>query len=173
MDAVQRDLPSNAFGMMCILFTDIYNKEGDDEYVYGLATKHNRIGVFSFLRFTQEFYAELPKPEKKKISSEKFLLLSSKVMVHEVGHLFGLKHCVYYNCVLNGCNSFEEFDSKPLYMCPVCIRKLQSNLQFDFREHYEGVAKICEEIGGDIGEFSAFFAKAASNIRDAYGEWYW
>jgi archaemetzincin len=93
-------------------------------------------------------------------------------MTHEIGHLFGMKHCVFYNCVLNGCNNFEEFDSKPLYMCPVCIRKLQSNIEFNFVDHYEGVAKACEEIGGDTGLYSKFFAKAANNIRDAYGEWY-
>lgn len=93
-------------------------------------------------------------------------------MVHEIGHLFGMKHCVFYLCIMNGCNNFEEFDSKPLYMCPVCIRKLQSNLQFNFLENYQELSKVCAEIGGDIGTFSKFYADIADAVSKAYGPFY-
>ena len=32
MNAVQKDLPKDAYAMMCILFQDIYNKVEDDDY---------------------------------------------------------------------------------------------------------------------------------------------
>jgi archaemetzincin len=93
-------------------------------------------------------------------------------MAHEIGHLFGMKHCTFYNCLLNGCNSFEEFDSKPIYMCPVCLRKLQSNIEFGFLEQYEALDEVLQEIGGDLGEFSAFYSKAIERIKSAYGNHY-
>jgi len=31
-------------------------------------------------------------------------------MLHEIGHMFGLKHCVYYECLMNGIMSVEEQD---------------------------------------------------------------
>jgi archaemetzincin len=30
------------------------------------------------------------------------------VMVHEIGHMFGLEHCTYFECTMNGSNSYEE-----------------------------------------------------------------
>ncbi len=29
-------------------------------------------------------------------------------MVHEIGHMFLMEHCIYFNCVMNGSMSFEE-----------------------------------------------------------------
>ena len=34
-------------------------------------------------------------------------------MTHEIGHMFGIKHCVHFNCLMNGSNHEEENDSKP------------------------------------------------------------
>ncbi len=93
-------------------------------------------------------------------------------MAHEIGHLFGMKHCIFYTCVLNGCNSYEEFDSKPIYMCPVCLRKLQSNIEFNFLERYEALDKICEEMGEEIGDYSKFYKKAVQLVRESYGSHY-
>jgi len=29
-------------------------------------------------------------------------------MAHELGHMFGLTHCVYYNCLMNGSMNGKE-----------------------------------------------------------------
>ena len=34
-------------------------------------------------------------------------------MCHEFGHMFGIKHCVFYNCLLNGSNHIIETDNRP------------------------------------------------------------
>lgn len=47
-----------------------------------------------------------------------------KILAHELSHLFGLKHCIYYQCVMNGWASLEEMDKSPLHLCPICLRKL-------------------------------------------------
>jgi archaemetzincin len=30
------------------------------------------------------------------------------VMVHETGHMFGMTHCTYYECTMNGFNGYNE-----------------------------------------------------------------
>ena len=48
----------------------------------------------------------------------------TKVLTHETGHLFGIRHCIHYECLMCGCNHREEFDRHPIHLCPVCLRKL-------------------------------------------------
>lgn len=51
--------------------------------------------------------------------------------------MFGIRHCVYYECVMNGSNHLQESDSRPLELCVVCLRKLQTNIKFDILERYK------------------------------------
>ena len=46
------------------------------------------------------------------------------VLLHEIGHLFGLEHCPYFECLMNGANHLQESDAAPLHLCPVCLHKL-------------------------------------------------
>jgi archaemetzincin len=45
-------------------------------------------------------------------------------MVHEIGHMFAVTHCVYYRCLMNGYNNIEENYKNPLDFCPICLRKI-------------------------------------------------
>jgi archaemetzincin len=75
------------------------------------------------------------------------LLRAIKVMVHETGHMFGLRHCRTYRCVQNGSNHMAESDSQPVFLCPNCLKKLQWNLKFDPAERYKKMLKFWEENG--------------------------
>jgi archaemetzincin len=66
-------------------------------------------------------------------------------MVHEIGHMFGLRHCIYYSCIMNGSNNLEENLSKPIYLCPICLRKLQYNLKFNILERYKELQAFCSQ----------------------------
>eukprot|EP01124_Arcella_intermedia_P036712 TRINITY_DN9678_c0_g1_i2.p1 TRINITY_DN9678_c0_g1~~TRINITY_DN9678_c0_g1_i2.p1 ORF type:complete len:403 (+),score=97.04 TRINITY_DN9678_c0_g1_i2:1-1209(+) len=44
------------------------------------------------------------------------------VLAHEIGHLFFMSHCVYYNCIMGGTNGLKEFRTHNL--CPVCLHKM-------------------------------------------------
>lgn len=59
-----------------------------------------------------------------------------KVVNHELCHTFGMRHCIYYECLMKGSNHYEEAIGKEEHLCPICLRKLQSAIQFDFVERF-------------------------------------
>ena len=72
---------------------------------------------------------EKKSPDEKKIESY-FVLLkrSAKVLIKNIGHMFGLKNCIFFKCVMNGFGSLKEFDSRPVEICPCCLRKIFTNI---------------------------------------------
>lgn len=73
-------------------------------------------------------------------------------MVHEITHMFGVRHCIYYQCVMNGSNHLEESESRPLELCVVCLRKLQSNIKFDMLERYKKIYEFVQKNGDKSGK---------------------
>lgn len=49
-----------------------------------------------------------------------------KEVMHELGHLLGLNHCVNRRCVMSFSNSVAEVDSKEPWFCPSCVTKLKN-----------------------------------------------
>jgi len=47
-----------------------------------------------------------------------------KTVRHELGHVFGLRHC-NNPCVMRFANSLMELDQKPMNFCPECKNKLK------------------------------------------------
>ncbi len=123
-------MPKDAYCMVTVTLEDLYPSESWN-YVFGFANFKSRTGVFSFKRYSPEFNCE------ESADPNSLLMNACHVMVHEIGHMFGMHHCVYYECKMNGFNSYEESVRAQRYMCPVCLRKLQSNLQFNPRARYE------------------------------------
>jgi len=75
------------------------------------------------------------------------LLRGFKVLAHESGHMFGLLHCTYFKCVMNGSNHLGELDARPMHLCPVCLRKLQSSVGFDPAERYRRLRDVLRAAG--------------------------
>jgi archaemetzincin len=124
-------VPADAFCILAITMEDLY-PEPSWNFVFGQASLRDRVGVYSFARYDPAFYSE------PRASGYETLVLrrSSKVLAHETGHMFGLTHCHYFNCLMNGSNHLEESDRRPLHLCPVCLRKLQWSIGFDVLERY-------------------------------------
>jgi len=72
---------------------------------------------------------------------------SCKVLAHEIGHIFGIKHCIYYQCLMNGSNHLGESDEKPICYCPIDMRKLQISLKFDVIERLRKLLVLWNEFG--------------------------
>jgi archaemetzincin len=97
----------------------------------------------SFARYDPAFYGEPRAPGYEVL----LLRRSCKVLAHETGHMFGLAHCTYFNCLMNGSNHLVEADRRPLHLCPVCLRKLQSSIGFDVLQRYSALEGICRVNG--------------------------
>ena len=106
-------IPNDAYCMICVTNYDLYPKESWN-FVFGLASLKDRTGVFSFARYDPSFF-----DEEKSANPELIIYRSIRVMTHEIGHMFGIKHCVYYLCNMNGSMSAEEGRNKPGHLCPI------------------------------------------------------
>lgn len=139
---LKKKVPSDAFCVLAITMEDLY-PEPSWNFVFGQASFRERVGVYSFARYDPAFYGE-----KRGKDYEKVLLRRScKVLVHEMGHMFGLKHCIYFRCVLNGSNHLQESDSRPLHLCPVCLHKLQHSIEFDVVNRYSNLFDFYKKVG--------------------------
>jgi archaemetzincin len=135
-------VPADAFCVLAITMQDLY-PEPSWNFVFGQASLRERIGVYSFARYDPVFYGE------QRSSGYETLLLrrSSKVLAHETGHMFGLAHCTFFNCLMNGSNHLVESDRRPLHLCPVCLRKLQWSIGFNVLDRYGALERITRANG--------------------------
>jgi len=134
---LKRNIPSDAFCVLAVTMEDLY-PEPSWNFVFGQASLRERVGVYSFARYDPAFYGQ-----KRGKDYEKVLLRRScKVLAHETGHMFGLKHCIYFKCSLNGSNHLKESDSRPMNLCPVCLRKLQYSIGFDVVSRYRNLLQF-------------------------------
>ena len=155
-------LPGDAFCLLGITMEDLY-PEPSWNFVFGQASLNERVGVYSFARYDPAFYGE---PRGKDYPA---LLLrrSMKVLTHETGHMFGLTHCVYFNCVMNGSNHLQESDRRPLHLCPACLRKLQFSVGFDVVKRYEALAQFERQAG--LEDEAAWVNRRLERIRHSAG----
>ena len=130
-------LPADAFCILAITMEDLY-PEPSWNFVFGQASLRDRVGVYSFARYDPAFYGE------PRMAGYDMLLLrrSCKVLAHETGHVFGLAHCTYFSCLMNGSNHLVESDRRPLHLCPVCLRKLQWSIGFDVLKRYTELERL-------------------------------
>lgn len=150
LDALQKRVPRDAHVMMAVTMKDLYAGPGWN-FVFGVARLRERCGVFSFARYGIE--------EDK----QRALMRALKVISHETGHAFGIKHCIHFRCLMNGSNSLPETDRAPLYFCPACLRKIHWGLKFQPGERYQKLADFLK--GADFEEEAKWFLKRAEKSR--------
>jgi archaemetzincin len=132
LEWLKKRLPGDAYAMIAVTMTDLYPDESWN-FVFGQASVRARVGIFSFARYHPAWFGH-----KGDAAAEALVLRrASKVLTHEMGHMFGIRHCIHYECNMNGANSLEEADSTPMELCPVCLRKLQFAIRFDPLDRYQ------------------------------------
>jgi archaemetzincin len=142
LNLLKENLPVDAFCLMAITMEDLY-PHPTWNFVFGQASLRERVGVYSFARYDFAFYGEERGKDYKKL----ILWRSCKVLVHEICHQFGIEHCIYYHCVMNGSNHLEESDARPQHLCPIDLRKLYYSIGFDPVERYNKLLNFYEECG--------------------------
>ncbi len=135
-------LPDDGFCLCAVTMEDLY-PHPTWNFVFGQASPQNGVGVYSFARYDPAFYGAERGGNYQKV----LLRRSCRVLVHEVGHLFGLEHCTFYRCVMNGSNHLQESDGRPLHVCPVCLRKLQHSIGFDPVKRYKALGDFYQKVG--------------------------
>jgi archaemetzincin len=138
---LRRRLPRAAYALLGITMEDLY-PDPSWNFVFGQASLRERVGVYSFARYDPRFYQE------EVDDFEKLLLQRScKVLAHEMTHMFGIQHCIYFHCLMNGSNHLSESDARPIHPCPVDLRKLQESIGFDVVEWYRGLLEFNASAG--------------------------
>lgn len=145
--AAKRVLPPLHSEIVTLVITteDIY-PDNNWNFVFGIAYLRYGIGVWSLARMDPHFpndqiLSQQPTPQEQEI----ILKRSLKVISHEIAHMFGIHHCVYFSCLMNGSNHLEERDKHPMFLCPIDLRKLWAALQFDIKERYQSLLQFFEE----------------------------
>jgi archaemetzincin len=138
---LQKGLAGDAFCLLAITMEDLY-PDPSWNFVFGQASLRDRVGVFSFARYDPAFYGESEEPYGTLL-----LRRCCKVLAHEIGHMFSMHHCIFFECAMNGSNHLRESDDRPMTLCPVCLRKLQSSIGFDVVDRYQRLYDVYRDLG--------------------------
>jgi archaemetzincin len=125
--------PPDARTVIGITMLDLH-MDTTDEFTCGVASPDEKVGCFSFARYDPHFDAHarpdgwpgkeasagVPEDMRRRV----MIVRCCKVFVHEVMHLLGFGHCVYWNCLMCGSGHIPEDDAQPLRLCPIDLRKL-------------------------------------------------
>lgn len=101
-----------------ILLTDVDIFVPVLTFIFGEAQLNGKHSLLSVCRLHEEFYSG--------ISNDDLLFeRTTKEALHELGHCYGLRHCVDWECVMHSSPGIEEVDIKGNTYCRSCINKVE------------------------------------------------
>jgi archaemetzincin len=143
LSKLRKCLPDDAICLLALTMFDLF-EDKTDLFVAGMAAGNQRVAVFSLLRYdpnllfsSEHWYDITPRRQfNEKIRKALVLQRSCKLVVHEICHLLGVDHCIFYMCCMNGSGHLDEDFKQPMYLCPVDLRKLHKLCGFDIMHRY-------------------------------------
>jgi archaemetzincin len=149
---LEGSIPRDAFCVVAFTMIDLYPDPAWN-FVFGQASLREGVGVYSLARY-------LPPFAGGRADARLVLRRSCKVLAHETSHMFGIQHCIFYRCLMNGSNHIAESDARPLHLCPVDLRKLEWSAGFDIRERYSRLFEFARTCGfADEAEWTRQFVE--------------
>jgi len=85
-------------------------------YIFGQAALNGSNGIASLYRLRNEQYG-------MKKDDDVLLARFGKVIIHELGHMFGLVHCHVPTCVMRSSTYVEDIDQKSSHLSTSCRTK--------------------------------------------------
>ncbi|KAK5137723.1 hypothetical protein LTR08_007294 [Meristemomyces frigidus] len=101
-------------------------------------------------------YATRTTNESRASPSTLWLGRVCKTASHELGHCFGMDHCVYYACIMQSTAGLSEDARQPPYLCPVDMAKLLHATGGSEGEWVEAMLWACARFEGGCGMFTGF-----------------
>lgn len=139
LDTLLKDkTPKDGMALMAISAKDLYPKNNWN-YVFGLASYTNRVGVSSIYRLQNE--------ELDTTNFKQCLRRLINVSSHEIGHMMSMHHCTFAKCTMNGSNSLYETDLNPNRLCSECQKKLFWNFAYDNIKRLKQLTDFCKQNG--------------------------
>lgn len=91
-------------------------------YIFGQSVLNGKTSIASIYRLRNELYGLNP---DNRLLEERF----RKVIAHEMGHAFGLIHCLNPACIMRSSTYVEDLDQKELRFCSKCRDELDKYLE--------------------------------------------
>ena len=137
-DILPKLLPDDAAALICLTSNDLYPGETWN-YVFGQASLEKRVGVWSLWRLSDD--------NGKPASQDLLLARTLKIAMHETGHMFSMRHCTKYECLMSGTNHLQETDRRPLEPCPECVAKVSWAMNYPLADRYKRLAAFWKKLG--------------------------
>ncbi|MEP6944643.1 MAG: archaemetzincin [Acidobacteriota bacterium] len=147
-DILKRTIPNDAAALIAFTSDDLY-PDASMNYVFGQSSLADRVGVWSLSRLDAN------------ANYDTFLRRTIKIATHETGHMFSMRHCIKYECVMSGANYLGETDRRPVDACPECSAKVWWLTGAVPSERYQKLADFCRR-NGLAKEADEFSRKAAA-----------
>lgn len=147
-------IPNDAICMVGLTMLDLYGDE-TDLFVAGMAAGNQRVAVFSLYRydpclsFSTEHWFQIETDEEVTPRDRHRITLQRgcKLLVHEICHLLGIDHCIFYDCCMNGSGHLKEDFRQPMHLCPVDLRKLHTLVGFSVLDRYRQLLEFYKSHG--------------------------
>lgn len=115
--AITERAPDNEIKVIGLVRVDLYIPILT--YIFGQAALNGYTGLASLYRLKSEHYG-------LKANYDLLIDRFGKVIIHELGHTFGLIHCTNPICVMRSSTYVEDLDQKEKKFCHHCRSQLQS-----------------------------------------------
>ncbi|MDZ7738558.1 MAG: archaemetzincin family Zn-dependent metalloprotease [Bacteroidales bacterium] len=112
--------PAGAYRTMGLLRVDLFIPILT--YIFGQSFLNGSTGIVSLYRLRNELYGL---PQDDRLLTERF----RKVIIHELGHSFGLIHCLNPSCIMRSSTYVEDLDQKKLEFCNKCAKGLDERIR--------------------------------------------
>ena len=151
-DILKPIIPTDAAALIAFTIDDLYPDESMN-YVFGQASLEDRVGVWSLSRLDDN------------TDEMGFLRRTLKIAAHETGHMFSMRHCTKWECLMSGTNHLAETDSRPIDACPECTAKICWLTDIGQKERYDKLTAFCRKNGLNK-EADEFTRKSAAVSRN-------
>jgi archaemetzincin len=120
LKALVRRVPPGASRLLGVTERDLFVPVLS--FVYGQAQLGGRVAVVSLARLRPEFHGLPPAPRE-------LVRRAATEAVHEVGHTFGLVHCLDRRCPMSLSIDLPDLDRKTAGPCASCSALLEGSLE--------------------------------------------